>query len=231
MNATSTLRPSASSPFRVHGPSAMTWPFLDVFALVDQDFLVDARGGVRAHEFADRINPDALLRLVFDLLFAFGQLAVFGDDDLIAGDRRDLAAFLGNHDGARVAGDAVFEAGATSGASVTSSGTAWRCMFEPINARFASSCSRNGISDAAIGHELFRRHVHVIHPRRLDFDEVRPGAAHNAVGEEVALAINRRVRLRDDELFLAVGGQIFDLVGDAAVLRPCDKAFRGNQIR
>jgi hypothetical protein len=38
---------------------------------------------------------------------------------------------------------------ATSGASVTSSGTAWRCMFEPINARFASSCSKNGISDAA----------------------------------------------------------------------------------
>src|SRR5688572_9278152 len=38
---------------------------------------------------------------------------------------------------------------ATNGASVTSSGTAWRCMFEPINARFASSCSRNGIKPAA----------------------------------------------------------------------------------
>ena len=33
----------------------------------------------------------------------------------------------------------------TSGASVVSSGTAWRCMLEPIRARFASSCSRNGI--------------------------------------------------------------------------------------
>ena len=32
-----------------------------------------------------------------------------------------------------------------SGASVFSSGTAWRCMFEPISARLASSCSRNGI--------------------------------------------------------------------------------------
>ena len=27
--------------------------------------------------------------------------------------------------------------------------TAWRCMFEPINARLASSCSRNGTIDAA----------------------------------------------------------------------------------
>ena len=37
----------------------------------------------------------------------------------------------------------------TSGISGRTSGTAWRCMFEPISARFASSCSRNGISDAA----------------------------------------------------------------------------------
>ena len=37
----------------------------------------------------------------------------------------------------------------TIGAYGRTSGTAWRCMFEPINARFASSCSRNGISDAA----------------------------------------------------------------------------------
>ncbi len=33
-----------------------------------------------------------------------------------------------------------------SGASVFRSGTAWACMFEPIRARLASSCSRNGIS-------------------------------------------------------------------------------------
>ena len=33
----------------------------------------------------------------------------------------------------------------TSGASAFSSGTAWRIMFEPMSARLASSCSRNGI--------------------------------------------------------------------------------------
>jgi len=37
----------------------------------------------------------------------------------------------------------------TIGASVTTSGTAWRCMFEPIRARFASSCSRKGINAVA----------------------------------------------------------------------------------
>ena len=37
----------------------------------------------------------------------------------------------------------------TIGALLRKSGTAWRCMFEPISARLASSCSRNGMSAAA----------------------------------------------------------------------------------
>ena len=38
----------------------------------------------------------------------------------------------------------------TKGASARINGTAWRCMLEPISARLASSCSRNGMSAAAI---------------------------------------------------------------------------------
>ena len=37
----------------------------------------------------------------------------------------------------------------TSGASGCRSGTAWRCMFEPMSARLASSFSRNGMRAAA----------------------------------------------------------------------------------
>ena len=36
----------------------------------------------------------------------------------------------------------------TRGGSGWTSGTAWRCMLEPMRARLASSCSRNGIRDA-----------------------------------------------------------------------------------
>ena len=43
----------------------------------------------------------------------------------------------------------------TNGASARSSGTAWRCMFEPISARLASSFSRNGISEAATDTSCF----------------------------------------------------------------------------
>ena len=49
----------------------------------------------------------------------------------------------------------------TSGFSERSVGTAWRCMFAPISARLASSCSMNGTSAAATGHRLHRRYVHV----------------------------------------------------------------------
>jgi len=38
----------------------------------------------------------------------------------------------------------------TKGASAFNNGTACRIMFDPINARFASSCSRKGIKEAAI---------------------------------------------------------------------------------
>ena len=37
----------------------------------------------------------------------------------------------------------------TNGARACSSGTPCRCMFDPINARLASSCSRKGMRDAA----------------------------------------------------------------------------------
>ena len=37
----------------------------------------------------------------------------------------------------------------TIGAVFWINGTAWRCMFEPIRVLFASSCSKNGISEAA----------------------------------------------------------------------------------
>ena len=52
-----------------------------------------------------------LLGIVLDLLLAFGQLAVLGDDDLIAGDGGHLAGFLGDDDRAGVARDALFQAG------------------------------------------------------------------------------------------------------------------------
>ena len=43
----------------------------------------------------------------------------------------------------------------TYGLRARSSGTACRCMFDPISARFASSFSRNGTSEAATDTSCF----------------------------------------------------------------------------
>ena len=87
---------------------------------------------------------------MLELLLASGILPSFGDDDLVAGDRGDFAGFFGDNHGAGIARDACLPSRCRRAAlRVTSSGTAWRCMFEPINARLASSCSRNGIKLAA----------------------------------------------------------------------------------
>ena len=51
----------------------------------------------------------------------------------------------------------------TSGGSVINSGTACRCMLEPINARLASSCSKKGIKPAETPTIWLGRHVDVLH--------------------------------------------------------------------
>ena len=88
-----------------------------------------------------------------------------------------------------------------------------------MSARFASSCSRNGISAVATEHELLRRHVHVLDLVGRDVADLAAAGTHeHALVEEVALLVDARVRLRDDVLVLVVGREVRDLVGDAALL-------------
>ena len=94
----------------------------------------------------------------------------------------------------------------TSGADGLSSGTAWRCMFEPISARLASSCSRNGISAPATRHGLLRRDVHVVDLlRRARSGTARRGAPRRSSSVERAVLVHVDVGLGDDEAVLFVG--------------------------
>jgi hypothetical protein len=75
----------------------------------------------------------------------------------------------------------------TIGASGSRSGTAWRCMFEPMRARFASSCSRNGMSAVATETTCFGAHVHVLDLVRTGLRELVPEARRDALVDEVAV--------------------------------------------
>jgi hypothetical protein len=65
MNATSTLRPSASSPSSVHGPSARTWPFWTLWPTRTIGFWVMQVFWFEPLELRHRVDVGAHLLLVF----------------------------------------------------------------------------------------------------------------------------------------------------------------------
>ena len=108
---------------------------------------------------------------------------------------------------------------ATSGGSVINSGTACRCMFEPINARLASSCSRNGISPAetptiwlaatSMYCDLFGRDQHEVAVVPGDDVPCSPTSLPSSIGASAGAK---------NGLVLLVRPQPLDLVGQLALL-------------
>ena len=95
-------------------------------------------------------------------------------------------------------------------------GTAWRCMLAPISARFASSCSRKGTSEAAteticVG----ATSMYWMRSGEVRIDSPLSRAADQLV--DPAVVVERGVGLRDDVLAFLDGREVVDLVGDPAV--------------
>jgi hypothetical protein len=97
-------------------------------------------------------------------------------------------------------------------------------MFAPISARFASLCSRNGISaveteticagETSMQLDVLRRRI------TASPSEER----QRTVSCELAVLVELRARLRDHVLRLLDGVEVDDLVGDLAVRRPSGTA-------
>ena len=152
MNATVTFAPNASCPISVAAPSASTSPaFTRCPSWTSGRWLIAVSWFVRQYflMLVAILLREARERLVVvRSCVALGRAGV--DDDLVGRDARDDAGAPRDDDGARVARHLLLEPRADERRRGLRSGTAWRCMFEPISARFASSCSRNGMSAAAI---------------------------------------------------------------------------------
>ncbi len=74
------------------------------------------------------------------------------------------------------------------------------------------------------GDELLGRHVHVLHLGGLDFDEIAAVADRNHLAGELAVRVDRGIRLGDVEVFVAVTAEVDDLVERTAIV---DLAIRG----
>ncbi len=147
-----------------------------------------------------------------DLLLALGQLAVLGDDDLIAGDGGDFAGFLGHQHGARIAGDALFQAGGDQRrfGDEQRHGLALHVRTHQRAVRVVVFQKRNQARRDR--NQLLGRNVHVIHPRRLDVDEVARCRGRRR-GRSVKLPLSSIGELACATMncLLAVGGEIIDV--------------------
>ena len=135
MKATSRLRPSASSPSLVEAPSARTSPTATVWPISTTGFWwmnvpwFERRNLSRSYLSISPLSVSTRMRVAVTLLTRPGRSTTTTSPVSTAA-RYSMPVPM-------------------SGASAMRSGTAWRCMFEPIRARLASLCSRKGMSAVA----------------------------------------------------------------------------------
>ena len=154
---------------------------------------------------------------MLELLLAFGHFAVGGDDDEVAGDRRDLAVAFRDDDGAGIAGDLALHAGADERRFRLDQRHALALHVRAHERAIRIVVLEERNQAGRHGDELLERHVHVADPLRFDFEEVALVADRDFRLGELAMAVVRRAGLRDDEVLFLVGGEVIDLVGDLAV--------------
>ena len=130
MKATFRFLPRAISPLSVAEPSASTWPALTSWPAFTRGFWWISVPWLERMNFCSSYSsrPSAVATTirVESTKSIVPSLAATITSPVSIAARRSMPVPI-------------------SGASVLRSGTAWRCMFEPIRARLASSCSRNGI--------------------------------------------------------------------------------------
>ena len=219
MNATSRLAPSASSPPSVDEPSASTVPFATLSPSFTTGFW-----WISVPWF-ERMN---FVRLYSSRVPLPSTTIVSASTSITGPSLRDMTT-------SPVSIAARYSTPVpTSGACGIISGTACRCMFAPIRARFASLCSRNGISavateticdaDTSMYWTSFGDDHHGLACARA--------AEHLLVQELAGLLVDRLGGLRDRELRLLGGVEVHDLVGHLAALddpvRRLDEAELGH---
>ena len=192
--------------------------FVNSLTLFDDRLLVHTGARVGAHELAKFVNVDVFLRVVLDLLATVRQLAVFREDDLVGGDAGHFSIGLGDDDRLRVPCDFSFHAGADERSFAFQKRHALALHVRAHERAVRVVMFKKRDQAGRDRHKLLRRDVHVVNLVRFDFKEVAAVTDGNFFAGEVALLVDRGVRLRHEECLLAIAGEEVDLVGYAAFL-------------
>ena len=189
---------------------------LDLLALLDDRLLVEARARVRAHELPQLVDVGVVLRIVSSRLR--GSSPSFGDDDALRVDGGDDAGLFGHDDDLRVARDALFDAGADERRLGLEQRHALALHVRAHERAIGVVVLEERNHARRDRDDLLRRDVHQVDLAGGDFEEVAV-LADGDLADEVVLVVDFGVGLGDDLALFLVGGEVLDLVGDAAVLR------------
>src|SRR4029077_11729555 len=66
-------------------------------------------------------------------------------------------------------------------------------------------------------YKLFRRDVHVVHLRGIDFEKIATVAHRYFFTCEMSASVNRRIALGKEKILLSIRSKIFDLIGHPAL--------------
>ncbi len=206
MNAQSRFLPSASSPWNVAGPSAMTSPVSTCWPGSDDGLLRVAGVLVGALVLQKRIDVLVPLRLV-------GL-----DADLDGGDVGDDAAALRDHHDARIVGGPALHARPDARGLGGDEGNCLALHVGSHEGAVGVVVLEERDERRGNGDDLLRGDVHVLDVLRRPGDVVAALAHRDLLLLELALGGERRVGLRDEEALLVHGGEVFDVVAHLAVL-------------
>ena len=173
----------------------------DAVAAGDDRALVDAGALVGAEEFDQRVA-------------GLASAAVVADADLLGGDAGDFAVGFGEQHLSGVVGGVALHAGADEGHFGAHQGDGLALHVRAHQGAVGVVVLEEGDQAGGDGDDLAGRDVHVADFVGVHLVEVVADAGFDALADEAAVGVERRVGLGDHFFALVVGGQFFDFVGD-----------------
>ena len=187
---------------------------LDLLAVLHDRLLVEAGVIVRAHELAQLVHVDVVLRVGLE---GAGHLAVLCDDDTLGIHGGDDAGLVGDHDDLGVACDALLDARAHEGSLGLQEGDALALHVGAHERAVGVVMLEEGDHSGGDRDHLLGRNVHVVDLGGGNLEELAVLTDGDLAYEE-ALLVDLGIGLGDYLGLLLVSGEVLDLVGGAAFL-------------
>ena len=137
------------------------------------------------------------LGISLQLLFALGQMPIFSDNNLVRCNGRDFAAIGRQENGMRISRYFFLQPGSHERSLRNNERHALALHVRAHQRPVGVVVLEEGNETRSHRHQLLGRYVHVMHLRRIDFEEVATVAHRDLFPGEMPSSVNGSIRLRD----------------------------------